>query len=272
MKKTVLYLFLWSLSLILCTESFAQSHFVRLSIDEGYVNEHPINGSERFRSAGSATSLGIGYRLAYHHFLFDIGVGARHTFVSNQVPDSTIQGYANTESGNFVLGIDTMFAGRHDCIQRLSVQLPLMFGGEWQRVYAIAGVKVHATLWSKQAEQGEKQVHVSGMYGRDPLTGEWISASDMLPHEVQSQKVAYRWAADVPQVMLDVRLCAEIGCRLNGREEQGYFSRNDYYLSAFAEYGFSGLYHTAYSQLVVGVRFTALWQIKGRGKCMCITD
>lgn len=278
MNKTAFYCFLAGVLLsAFVVESSAQSHFVRFSLDEAYTGEYPPQkNNDIVRSTGSSTSIGLGYRYAKRHFLFDVGLGAAYMYMDNAIADSVVSGQISTEKEIFFLGTDTLFANRHDKIQRWAVQLPIMAGGEWNRLYAMAGLKLNAALWCKQAEHGEKQVHITGMYVKDPTTGEIQSASDMTAHEVESVKQPYIWFANVPQLMIDIRLCAEVGCRLNPREStrayQGYFRRNDYYLSAFAEYGFPNLYNTPYSQWTVGIRFTALWEIRQTAKCMCYTN
>lgn len=275
MNKTAFYCFFAGVLLsAFVVESSAQSHFVRFSLDEAYTGEYPPHKNKDIvRSAGSSTSMGLGYRYARRHFLFDVGLGAAYAYIDNAIADSVVSGWTNTENESFFLATDTMFANRHDNIQRWSVQLPVMTGFEWNRLYVLAGIKLNTALWCTQAESGEKQVHITGMYSEDPVTGEMQPASDMGVHEVETVRQNYTWEGYVPQVMVDVRLCAEIGCRLNSHESahtyQTNSQRKDYYLAAFAEYGFPNLYNTPYSQWTVGVRFTVLWEIRKTAKCMC---
>lgn len=202
-----------------------------------------------------------------------MGLSTAYVYVDNAIADSVVSDWTNTESGTFFLATDTLFTHRHDKIQRWSMQLPVMAGFEWNRLYALAGIKLNTVLWCTQAEKGEKQVHIKGMYIEDPITGNIQAASDMGTHEVETARQNYIWGANVPRVMADVRLCAEIGCRLNSLKNARAYRTNslrkDYYLAAFAEYGFPNLYNTPYSQWTVGIRFTALWEIRKTAKCVC---
>lgn len=275
MNKTVFCCFLVGVLLsALAVECSAQSHFVRFSLDEAYIGEYPPQGNrDILRSAGSSTSVGFGYRYSRRHFLLDVGLSTAYVYVDNAIADSVVSDWTNTESRTFFLATDTLFTHRYDKIQRWSMQLPVMAGFEWNRLYALAGIKLNTVLWCTQAEKGEKQVHITGMYSKDPVTWEMQPASDMGSHEVETVRQNYTWESNVPQVMVDLRLCAEIGCRLNLREFAHTYrtnsQRKDYYLAAFAEYGFPNLYNTPYSQWTVGIRFTALWEIRKTAKCMC---
>ncbi len=81
MNKTAFCCFLVGVLLpAFVAESSAQSHFVRFSLDEAYIGEYPPReNKDIIRSAGSLTSVGLGYRYSKHHFLLDVGLGAAYS-------------------------------------------------------------------------------------------------------------------------------------------------------------------------------------------------
>lgn len=306
------------------------SHFVRASIDGGvtaefspsqWKNETNANYGQRLEgSVGGAGSFGLGYRYSKDGFLLDVGVGVGYSYLKNQLADSlasasnfringsdTVPGrpaewnYGSYEKNpNLVMMVDTNFTSRHDYIHRMSIQVPLMVGGEWGSWYALGGVKLNVNIYTKQYETGQwtPGMYMDGLwFKKDPQTGKENGPNDFTPennilaqgtHTFQQLaggsdygeaimepvndngdldwRDRRRWEADIP-ISLDVRLCAEFGYRLNYRNtSRGYHGnevRTDYYIAAFAEYGVYQ-YGTSYAPFQFGVRLTAIWEVQKR--------
>lgn len=252
------------LGLVCCAGTLAQSHSMRFSIDGGYAAEFPSAKSTTSlrHSDGAVTSFGVGYRLSYGAFRFDVGVGAEYTYLNNSLNDSLAsEPFRKEWAGGVLNGVcDTTFTNRHDRVQRVALNIPVMFGGEWGRIYALAGAKFSAYVFSATQESGYKQLGWSfpELHYIDNRTTE---------NTDYSYNPVFRSSVD-----MDIRLCAEFGCRLNSQYATAY-SRNlstDYYIAAFAEYG---VYHTTpYAPFVVGVRLTAVLHMPRRQVCHCSVD
>ncbi len=311
----------WGLLLAANTlADFSESHFVRVSMDGAVAAEftpkewntktHP---NKLQKSIGGNGSLGIGYRYANKGLIVDVGIGCGYTYYNNALtdslasasnskkrPDSTLYRpdawnyYTYPKNENIIMGVDTGFTKRHDYIRRLSLQVPLMIGGEWRSWYAMGGIKVNVNVYSKQREEGMATPYMTGYmwWKKDPVTGETntdfspensiaagneyaqigrdmeYGAQDNYIDELTGESTPWRnrenWEQKSIPVTVDLRLCAEIGYRLNYRNtSRGYHgndTRFDYYIAAFAEYG---VYHTtSYIPFEFGVRMTAIFEVK----------
>ena len=306
----------WGLLLAANTlADFSESHFVRVSMDGAVATEftpkewntkkHP---NKLQRSIGGNGAIGIGYRYANKGLLVDVGIGCGYTYYNNELTDSLASAsnsktdangkplrpdvwnyYTYPKNENIIMGVDTGFTLRHDYIRRLSLQVPLMIGGEWRSWYAMGGIKVNVNVYSMQREEGEATPYMTGYmwWKTDPVTGK--ANTDFSPensiaagneYAQLGQKTDYgvrngysgrdewrnrsNWTSDNIPVTFDLRLCAEIGYRLNYRNtSRGYHgndTRFDYYISAFAEYG---VYRTTpYIPFEFGVRMTAIFEVK----------
>lgn len=141
-------------------------HFISLS---GEFGEHSWAGdlpTVAIRSSlGLGAGAGVNYELKYRHFLFSVGAAghySRSTFLSPQLLtlesfDGDVTGHTSVVDGahgNFLYVYD--FYKRNDTYQNVTLQVPLMFGGTWERFYFLLGAKLESqTLfgtWQAKAE------------------------------------------------------------------------------------------------------------------------
>lgn len=248
---------------VVVVSAHAESHLFRLSVDAAFANEFSTPDGYQLRSsAGALGGVGVGYRLAHKGFLFDVGVGASYSYISNGLNDSVYVEDMFDVQGEPYTG-EHRFTERQDGGQRVSVNVPVMFGGEWGRWYALAGAKFNAALWTRTQEKG--LYSLSGQYDR------FIDPFEHMPVNGFVHNQPYENPPLQPSLTWDIRVCAEVGYMLNNRDATlGYHGntlRSDYYLAVFAEYG---VCHSApLAPFVVGVRFTALWEIPKIPKCHC---
>ncbi|MCQ2335323.1 MAG: hypothetical protein MJZ89_05740 [Paludibacteraceae bacterium] len=141
--------------------SLAQ-HYISLS---GQVGEHTWFGNipcAQYASFGYAGGLGVNYELKYYHFLLSTGVHAnisRSSFKSQNdfafgVPydgDAYEHGSAGKldSIGNEFI-YNYTFYNRQDQYTNLELQVPVMFGGQWNNFYFLLGAKLSShTLWGQ---------------------------------------------------------------------------------------------------------------------------
>lgn len=291
---------------------FSESHFVRVSVDGGIAAEFtqqkwqdkkwqeytPDVYSQNLQgSAGGVGSLGVGYRYANNGFLLDMGVGVAYTYLKNGLRDSTsdVTHAVYEKNPNIVFGKEDDYTERYSYARRLSVQVPIMMGGEWQCWYALGGVKVNIGVDYRLQETCRVTPYMTGdmWWAKDPVTGQSntdfsqenrISVGDGRQQLSGGEPYGSGYSKEDPT--FDVRLCAEFGYRLNYRNTaRGYHGnerRMDYYIGAFMECGVvskSGLEPqvvdenkktievcggklSTYLPFEFGVRMTAIFELK----------
>jgi len=305
--------------LLFAVSAYGDSHFIRVSADGGVATEFtqqewqnkkwreytPDVFSQSLQgSIGGAGALGVGYRYANNGFLLDMGVGVAYAYLKNGWQDSTSAVTLGTyeKNPNIVFGREEDYTEQCDYVRRLSVQVPIMMGGEWQCWYALGGVKVNIGVDYRLNEEGIVTPYMTGdmWWAKDPVTG--VPNTDFSPEnrisvgdgrQQLSTGESYESGYSNVEPTFDIRLCAEFGYRLNHRNmPRGYHgneTRRDYYIGAFVECGVvskSGLAPqitdednkivkirggklSTYLPFEFGVRLTAIWEIKKKPECRC---
>ncbi|MGN1239884.1 MAG: hypothetical protein ACI4TV_03305 [Paludibacteraceae bacterium] len=215
-------------------------------------------------SAAGVAGVGVGYRLAYKHLLFQTGLTAKYGYMVNNPRDSTYYKEQLMDPDNgFHYNLTERFYNRRDTVQNLRVQVPLLLGGEWGRFYFLAGLKLSASVFSPVVRgwlyEGEREYSI--------FYESIITEVDQDPSHLPP--VRYNRS-----VTMDVMGALEIGGRLNSRDDSPGFKQvpnpqTDCYLAAYAEYALwsSG----AFNMLEVGVRLTVQWRIGKKKLCNCMT-
>jgi len=162
---------------LLCVASVhyasAQQHFISIS---GQFGEHSwlgdVPSAVMNSSFGFGTGAGVSYEFKYGHFLLSVGATgnfARSTFLSQQLfelpsNDGDNAGHSQTVPGvrgDFLYVYD--FNKRKDTYQHVTVQVPLMMGGKWDKFYFLLGAKFETfSLWGQW--KGNAQFSTSGDY------------------------------------------------------------------------------------------------------------
>ena len=267
----------------------AMHHYIRVSADFSYAREF-ANGGTAIDAAdamtynaarsivgsgmtekglsgnGFAPGIGVGYRLVYNHFLFDVGLGAEYRQAWLR-PTALTQVYepAKDEQGYDYTGHHT-WTERRCMIKHAGISLPVMLGGEWDKFYFLAGIKLNADIWGRSSEWGNYSLEAD--YDR------YMNSFVDMPNHGYVSNEPY---ADEPVVLpsaVQLRACAEIGYCVYGAENGRYRKQRStkVYVSAFGEYSVLGTADT-YMPLLIGARVTALIPLPQKTKCTtCVKD
>jgi len=229
-------------------------HTIRISADFSYARDFDMSDAVLLSSNGFAPSLGMGYRGVFNHFALDLGLGVQYRNVVNH-PDSILQiAEAVDSEGYTYMGTHT-WTNRSSRAQKVSLQLPLMLGTDWERWFVLAGVKVNMSLWARNRDDGYYSLVADYERYIDPF-------NDMAPHGFVTDEY-YSSATGGVEWGGDLRVCAEVGCHV----------WQNLSVSVFGEYGvvlFKGNYHP----LEVGARLSYLFtlKVKRKERCMCELD
>ena len=120
-------------------------HFFALHGDLGYsALLHTIDGKKS--SAGLNGNFGFDYRLYHNDFLFSIGVEGMYERNYNLIDqlDITIP-MRDTEGDIFDMHVHV--DAPKDIAGMANINVPVLFGGEWGRVYFLVGPKVSVNLY-----------------------------------------------------------------------------------------------------------------------------
>ena len=261
----------------------AGTHYVRVSVDAGYVHEMGGstpeltnlgeaqaligNGQTELLKASNGVGTGVefGYRYAYRHLLVDIGLGCDFRHRVNQPGDITnIEQPDTDEEGYDYMGLHT-WSGRKCTWQNVGLNIPLMVGGEWNKVYFLVGAKLNVNVWGRTVEKGKYSLMADYDRYMDPFSG-------MSNHGFVTDE-PYACAPMTQSTSFDIRACAELGYCLYGTEQytRSRSASARYYLGAYAEYGIAPT-STIYNSLSVGAKLTILLPLRAKEACMCLRE
>lgn len=259
----------------------------------GYLNQE----DQLKNGAGVGAELGLGYRMYHHHFIFSLGVEGKYGFAS-VLPTDEKRTFPNTpDSEGDLMTLNADIFHRQDLIQNVDLQVPVLMGGEWYHFYFMAGAKVGLNMYGSAITKA--RLTTSGTYNR---FGE--DFEDMPNHQYLSNQEV---RSDKQKISFNTQVyaTAEIGYRfgelyrVNGADIPK--ARRRYYVAAFAEYGILNMHKSAAGQaavvpvkmsdgsysfqvspaynsvtfrdaavnnLMVGVKFTMLFQLPKNKKCV----
>lgn len=217
-------------------------------------------------SNGFAPAIGFGYRYTYRALMIDFGLGAEFRYTTdgpNAIVD--LMAPATDDTGLAFAGYYT-WNNRMVNMQHVGLQLPLMIGGQWNRIYVMAGVKANIDIWNRSSEKGNYTLW--GDYGdfMDPIR-------DVPEHGFVTNE-PYETAPVNGAIGWTIRACAEVGVCLNPQSGKNSYSRKPqpkYYIGAYAEYGFIGN-QESYRPLLAGIRLTILLPLSEKRVCRCLGD
>lgn len=238
-------------------------NYLRLSFDAGYAAQPQLESkpSPVLSSNGALGAFSVGYRLKKQAFLFDLGLGVGYTYYADGLVDSVyVMPQVDMEGESFI--------GHNLCTKRLnnthslSLQLPIMFGAQWDMIYFLAGVKLYAHIPMDAFESGAYSL--LGEYDR------FIDVFENMPTDGFVANEPYENALVIDNYV-DIQFCAELGCwfSLTGGEYRGTSNLSvDACLSAFVEYGVD--IPMQHSPLAAGLRLAVLFELKKSSVCMCL--
>ena len=215
-------------------------------------------------SNGFSPDLGLGYRYTHKLFQLDLGLGLAYRYLINKpYPVKDIQAAATDETGLPYTGLHT-WNERDIRAQHLALQLPVMVGFEYKKIYLLAGIKANVDLWGTAREKGAYSLRGRYDYFMKPfegVDGHGFVANE--PYQLDAEKLGFAW---------DMRACLEIGYWLNNEQDQTVYRTKEqprYYIAAFAEGAFIGA-KKAYLPLNLGVRLTVLVPLPKPKHCNCL--
>ena len=316
-KKLQSYGFLL-IAMLLCSPAQAKvDHYVGGYAQIGEWSLLPSK-SDYAGSIGVAGGVGFQYELQagkkYRptRFLMDLGVGATGGMTAYMQSSSKVEKLLNQEDlehdrFDYVYDIQD----RKDRYTNIAVHVPIMFGIQYKRFYALAGMKVYANIYTKSHSNANLTT-----YG------------DYVEFDLHRNMPEYQFFEDKKvstgmktSLNLDLDLSFEIGGRLgNVLYDVGYDvpkSKIEYRLAAFMDYGLLDIHSkgtksalklperydinpesqnyiywtttmidnlemndvmstngfaSAVKNLVVGIKFTILFQLPEQGQCVICRD
>lgn len=273
----------------------------------GEVGEWSLltQGSTLSNSLGGSGGLGFSYDLQANHFILDLGVGITGGRTSFLVPNfaSVLPNQVDVEGDmfNYVYS----FSDRKDTYSNMMVQIPVLFGGQWKRFYALAGVKIGFSTLTASKISGALTTYGSYYIGDKKV---WDDFKDMPEHQFFTDKMVSSKASTNFNINMDVSV--EIGARLGFMTDHTGFdvpkSKVQYRLALFADYGVldihklqnrnaietPGIYNSAdmvstlrfsdilstnniaasVNNLLIGIKFTVLFELPSPRQCVLCRD
>lgn len=206
------------------------NHFLQLTGSVGYSSLLDHSAAMPTIS-GTEAALGIGWRMYHNHFLFSTGLEASYSFFKPSMSEVRLElNMLDTEAMPFIMIADAT-SGRDVC-HSLDFNIPLMFGGEYNRFYFQLGPVFSVNLLGRASSSAN--LTTTGDYDR------YLGIFENMPNHylttipVSSGDCRLRFGADV-------KARIEIGCRLGALyTEKGMdvpTTTKRGYISLFVDYG-----------------------------------
>lgn len=267
-----------------------QRHFISIDGSVGYASL--VNTSDKLQpGSGVAANFGVGYRLFRNNFLFSIG--AEGYYMLNAQSMSGVQVFiddVDDEGDAYRLTVDA--GNGHDVCQSATLNVPILFGGEFKRFYFLVGPKVSYNIWwqtqataflSEQAVYTEFEGVIADIQDRfdnmeitkikDTPTDSLRWNTDVMAHVELGWRlgeVLFQTGADIPKPkiryyialycdfgLLNLRNAGSLGDRLY---YQGTGFDREYFLTPSVLSNELGL-NTKIHQYNVGIKATILFEL-----------
>ena len=322
-KKYQLYLVLFLACLVCGTASAKVNHYVGGFAQIGEWSLMPSQ-SDYSASLGVAGGAGFLYELQAGknysplRFLFNVGVGATGGMTAySRSTDQTATMFNQLDLQKQPFDYVYEIKDRKDRYNNVAVHIPVMFGLQYKRFYALAGVKVYANIWTKAYSAANLTTygHYDQFIGMTQ-NGDFRSMPMYQFFDEESVNTNIKTSLN-----LDLDLSLEVGARLGtityGTGYDVPKRKMEYRIAAFMDYGLMDV-HTNGSKpavvmperydidpasenyvynsrsmvenltmndimategfakmvnnLVVGVKFTVLFQLPEQQKCVMCSD
>ena len=203
-------------------------------------------------SNGLDVNVGIDFRLYYNRFLFSVGAEGMYAFYANKLDklDVTIP-MRDTEGDLF--GMHVLVNKSKDRAHMANVNIPVLFGMEWQRFYFMVGPKLSLNFFGQTSSTA--QITTYGEYERY-----YADFYNMPNHQfasrqpMKSEKMDLRWN-------FNVMLHAEIGARVGHMTQYTGYRRNPdkirMYVAFFLDYGLLDVHDGGKGEPMFGYRETS---------------
>lgn len=210
-------------------------HFIFANVDAGYsallhtIKQYPA-------SAGMNANIGVGYRLYYNHFLFSAGVEGAYQLNTNNINDQDFSISMRDTEGD-VFDMHVLVNKSWDRTHMVNLNIPLLFGGEWGRLYFMIGPKVAINMYGSAASEAEYTTY--GEYDRY-YEDFWNMENHQFVkgNKMQSGLLPIKWN-------LNVLAHLELGARVDKYYKYKIYRANPdrvrMYLAAYVDCGVLGL-------------------------------
>ncbi len=286
---------------VLIGDAYAQvRNYATLGVDAGYAALLD-NEKAAYPMGGAASSLSFGYEMQYkRRLLFNVGVSARYAYTMSGVGEQTLPlRMRDTEGEEF--NYNCFFFDGRNRLNSLYVNIPVMIGCQTSKMYFLVGGRLLLDVWSA----AKVSTHLTTTASYDRYIG---VLEGMEEHQIYTDRYIEVQPAS-PRFAPQLNVCAEIGWRLEHSIENvtGFDVEQKkilYRLGIFAEYGvldqnrhnaqeprlsfyddgkgleynLNHVYNSVdtknlhLSNLLVGLRFTVLFQIPERKDCVLCRD
>jgi hypothetical protein len=207
------------------------THGFFMSGDLGYsALLHNIQGYPA--SAGLNTNIGMGYRLFHDNFLFSTGLEAAYQFNANQLDNMDLKmPMRDTEGQLFQMHV--LVNESQDFTHMVNLNLPILFGGEWGKVYFLVGPKIAINVYGAASSSA-----VYTTYGEyDEYYDDFY---DMPNHQFESNRKMSSGTLPMDWNM-NIMAHLEIGSRVGHYYKYKIFRINPdkvhMYLAAYVDFG-----------------------------------
>lgn len=206
-----------------------------------------MTSNENYKnSVGAAGAAGVLYDLQAGHFILDLGVGARYglssfNYVSQEGSELRLANQINKDGAPFTYVYN--LKDRKDQYTNLTLQIPLMLGGQWGRFYMLGGVKAGVSLLTQARTKA-----VLNTYGEYT---EMASLHTNMPEYQFYQDKPINQSYKINNFNFNLDASAEIGVRLGFMTNKTGWdvpkTRTQYRLALFADYGVLDLHNNGNS-------------------------
>lgn len=262
--------------------------------------------------AGALYELQVGPAYKTTRFLFDIGVGVQGgmtAFSIGSSPEDVLSGQKDLQGDPF--DYVYLLKNRHDQYKDLALNVPVMIGVQHKKFYMLAGVKVYSHLYTKTASLAQlttygKYADIPNLYNQPEyqffenlpiasnaptklnldldlsleIGGRLGQVLDAVGFDVPKRNIEYRLAGYVDYGLLDLhvskdnKLLEKPSVYDINPSSSTYVYKGNSMVKGLTMYDIMSTsgFAKAVNNLVVGLKFTILFQLPETGTCVICRD
>ena len=217
-----------------------QRHFISIDGSVGYASL--VNTSKELQpGSGVAANLGVGYRLFHNDFLFTTGVEGYYMLNAQSMSGvQVIEDDKDDEGDAYRLTVDA--SNGRDVCQSASLNIPVLFGGEFKRFYFLAGPKVSYNIWW----QAETNAHLSEQAEYVEYEGVICNIKDKFDNTdlrriKNSTKDSIRWNTDIMMHLEIGYRCGDVIFKTGADIPK---PKQRYYIALYCDFGLLNIRNT----------------------------
>jgi hypothetical protein len=225
--------------------------FISLHGDLGYsALLNSIEGQQA--SNGVDARIGIDFRMQYNRFIFSVGAEGMYALYTNHMNKLDVSiPMKDTESDIFNMHV--LLNKSRDNAHMVNLNVPLLVGMEWRRVYFMVGPKISLNLYGKTSSSAE--ITTYGEYERY-----YSDFYDMPNHQFYSGRKMSSLQMNLDW-NLNVMVHAEVGARVGHISKYTGFRHNPdrirMYVALFMDCGVLDVHQKGKGEPMFGYRETS---------------